>query len=331
MRKFILKLLLFVVPLVLPVLLYVWIDPFKVIWNYEEPINTSKSYQWPINRDHQTTELFLKNYKNYKYDSFILGNSRSFFFQVDTWKRYIQGNCFHFNAYSEGIFGIERKLKFLDRSNVKIKNVLLVLDVSTLRRIKNNEGHLYIKHPATSGESYFSFHSEMFKGFFPKAMFAFTDLYFSDRSKDYMKTYGVTEDLWKHDKVSNQLTYYIYDEELSKDPETYYKKRKNSFPLRNPVEGVSKLTIQESQLELLNNIHDILKKHGTNYKVLINPDHDQMKLNPKDLEKLKQIFGEKNVYDFSGKNRITTNNKNYYEAAHFRPFIGDSLLSIIYK
>lgn len=307
------------------------IDPYKVIWTYEDPINTEKAYQFPWNRDHQTTELFLKNYKEKNYDAFIFGNSRSFFYQTKTWNKYISGNCFHFNAYSEGIFGIEGKFKLLDKLNVEIKNVLLVLDVSTLRRVKNNEGHLYIKHPAVSGESSFTFHLEMFKGFFPKAMIAFTDLYFREELKDYMKTYGVTENVWRHDTLSNQLIYFAYDEEILKDQEAYYQKRKNSFPLRNPVEGITKITIKNEQLKLLNNIASILKKNQTNYKVVISPDHDQMKLNPEDLTKLKEIFGEKNVYDFSGKTAITTNNRNYYEASHYRPFICDSILSMIYR
>lgn len=45
------------------------------------------------------------------------------------------------------------------------------------------------------------------------------------------------------------------------------------------------------------------------------------------LSKLSQIT---EFYDFSGINKITTNNFNYYETSHYRPFIGEKIADIIF-
>ncbi|MCX6295417.1 MAG: hypothetical protein NTX97_05010, partial [Bacteroidetes bacterium] len=127
MKAFLFKILLFFVPIViLPLLLYFIIDPFKVLYKYSEQLNTDKKYQITGNRDYQSTQLLLWNYKSYSYDSFILGNSRSIFYQANVWKTFVNGTPFHFNASAESLFGINGKLKLLEELNIPIKNVLIV-------------------------------------------------------------------------------------------------------------------------------------------------------------------------------------------------------------
>ena len=329
MRKFTFKLSIFIIPLLIPICLYIYIDPFKLFGNYSNPINTNNNYQLPFNRDVQSTNLFLLNYKKQNYNSFILGNSRSQFYQVNTWKKYINGNCFHFNASGESLFGINRKLKLINDLNVDIKNVIIVMDASVLCQTTNNNGHLFIKHPFQSKESQFTFHIEMFKGFFPMPMFAYIDLFYSGIRKPYMSNYGVDINMWKHDTITNQLNLFVCDSEIVVNNKNYYKHQ--FFHKRENVKKYAFQTIHSEQQEILNEIIYILKKHNSTYKIIINPLYDQLKLDPHDLEYLKKVFGIKNVFDFSGINSITNNYHNYYEESHYRPIICDSILSIVYN
>ena len=330
MKNFILKLLLFSLPLLMLLILYVIIDPFKVIYKYSEQINTNKDYQITENRDFQSTQLFLWNYNKYDYNSFILGNSRSMFYQVKTWNKFIKGNSFHFNASSETIYGINGKLKLMDELNVNIKNVLIILDESTLSGTKNSTGHLFIKHPAISNESYLFFHIEMLKGFFSKSMFAYIDLFFRGEKKKYMAG-TITNNVWKHDMKSNQLSYYIYDKEIKNNPKSYYSDKHELFDKRDTIQKFSEPSINRDQEVLLKSIYSILESHKTNYKIIINPLYDQIKINPKDLIYLRNLFGIENVFDFSGINSITNDYHNYYETSHYRPRVCDSILNIIYS
>ena len=72
-------------------------------------------------------------------------------------------------------------------------------------------------------------------------------------------------------------------------------------------------------------------KHHTKVKIVLSPNFDRNKVNPKDVKYLKSLFGVKNVHDFSGKNIITENVGNYYEDKHFKPYLANSLLEQLYK
>ena len=56
---------------------------------------------------------------------------------------------------------------------------------------------------------------------------------------------------------------------------------------------------------MLYEIHDILVRNNTNYKVILNPIYDQLLFSTEDKEFLLTLFGNNNIADFSGKNRIT--------------------------
>ena len=81
---------------------------------------------------------------------------------------------------------------------------------------------------------------------------------------------------------------------------------------------------------MLREIKKILVKHNTRYKIILSPIYDQMKFSSDDLRVLREIFGN-NLYDFTGQNWITQSKYNWYETKHFRTYIGDSILNVIYQ
>ncbi len=229
------------------------------------------------------------------------------------------------------MFGIERKLQFLKTKKIKIKNLLLVLDYSILLKTDNSEGHLFIKHPLISGESYLSFYSEMFKGFFPKASISFIDLYLTGKSKSYMSKFGITGNIIRHNLKSNQLTYYKYDSIIKNNINEYYTLKKNIFYERDSIEKHSPRVIFAQQKVLLMNIKKIVSLYKSKYKIIISPLYDQKKIHTKDLDYLESVFNKKNVFDFSGKNKFTINYKNYYETSHYRPNVCKEIISTVYN
>lgn len=98
-----------------------------------------------------------------------------------------------------------------------------------------------------------------------------------------------------------------------------------SFP-----DSVSCPVIVIKQRKMLEEMMQTFKKHHTDYKIVINPLFDQIKLNPRDLDILREIFGKENVFDFSGTNEITVDCYNYYEDSHYRPHIARNILKRIY-
>jgi hypothetical protein len=45
---------------------------------------------------------------------------------------------------------------------------------------------------------------------------------------------------------------------------------------------------------------------------------------------LQKVFGNNNVFDYSGVNDYTNSIYNYYEASHYRPVVGRQILEAVY-
>ena len=331
--KFFKKASILTVPVLSFVLLYMYLDPFKVIKHYNSYFRSGYPTYVCMNKDFVSTQTFINNYETYKYDAFILGNSRSMFYQVGTWKKYIHSdNCFHFDASGETLIGINRKIKFLDKTKVKLSNVIIILDSPLLGSIQESQLHLFSSHPALSDNNWFAFELKYFKAFMsPDFLAAYIDFKISNQVKPYMVDNCLLDDkpfdyLLKY----NEVQFNLY-ENLIKSNNYYTEKRMKPFYSRPAVQRYSHEVIKETQLQMLQEIADILKKNNTNYRIIVNPLYDQIKLNQTDKAILDSMFGQKNVFDFSGINSITKDYHNYYENSHYRPRIADSIMGVIYK
>lgn len=309
--------------------LYFVQDPFKVLRSYND---YSNPYVVP-NRDHISTTVFLKNYKKYNYNSFVFGSSRTLAFKPESWSQYINeedSKVFMFDASGESIYGIYTKIKFLDSLNIKLNNVLLILcSTTTFNNDANHTGHLGIKHYAVSGESMYSYHGEFVKAYF-NPLFLFSYLSFKIYGKykpsmnGYIENRGVI-----YDTITNKMSLPKLDKEIESNPNEYYLKNDKIFYKRGIKEQeISVITVKHRKM--IAEIRAILEKHKSNYKVIITPLYDQVKLSPNDLLILNNEFGSK-VHDYSGINSYTNNIKNYYETSHFMPHVGDSILKDVYK
>ena len=121
------------------------------------------------------------------------------------------------------------------------------------------------------------------------------------------------------------------EKQIKQEGEAYWKNRKKEFPERDGTATIAEPAIFHRQRMVLDEIMEVLRRHGTSIRVLISPDYNQKKLHPDDREILQGIFGKENVYDFSGINEFTEDYHNYYEAGHYRPLLGNKLLERIYK
>ena len=109
-----------IIPLTLLLSVYIFLDPFKVIYSYEIFYDSSAKGWVGLNKDYVSTSTFLNGYKNNHYNSFIFGNSRSIFYQISDWEKHLPAgsSCFHFDASGETLFGIGKKIEFIDSRGV---------------------------------------------------------------------------------------------------------------------------------------------------------------------------------------------------------------------
>ncbi|TGD58361.1 hypothetical protein [Flavobacterium humi] len=331
MKQFLRRLFLFVtIPSVLLLGGYLYFDPFKVIYTYDHYDRT------PVisSRDYISTEQYLKNKDKYHYNSFIFGSSRTIAFKTDTWKQYLDKDAvpYKFDASAESIAGIASKLKYLDKENAPIKNALIILcrDWSFTAQ-KNRTEHLFKKHPAVSGKSWLDFHFAFLKAYLnPRFLWVYYNYQWTGQYKDWM-VYVIAEDAFTVDPVTNEMTETGLDRKIEKNPKQYVKDLGGVFydrPEKAKEDSISR--IDSDYLKMLLEMKSILEKHKTKYKIVAGPLYEQVKWNRNDKAILVKIFGN-HFYDYTGKNKFTGNEENYYENSHYRPVVGTVIFEEIFR
>ena len=334
-KKFITKFCVFLTPFLFIIVIYIVKDPFKIIYSYSSYYKDGSIQGVILNRDYVSFETYKTNSLKYDFDSFIFGNSRSIFYQKNFWQKYLSPNSeiFHFDASGESLFGIESKIRYLDNEGISLNNALLVIDQSVLSKTDDSKGFLLMKHYSLSEKNRLSFHLEFFKAFL-NFKFISCYLYFQITGKieTFMKNLSILEDRpMNYDFKCNEISFNEIDSIIENFPDKFYTKdKKNVFYNRDSKPIYGDITLNSSSIKMLVNISKIFKKHNTKFRVIINPLYDQVKINPRDLSLLNQIFDDNNVFDFSGKNQFTNDFNNYYETSHYRPLVAEQILSRIY-
>lgn len=317
------------IPVLILIASYIYYDPIRVIHTYP---NYLDSCFVALDRDYISNKTYITKRNKYHYNAFILGNSRSLAFLCKDWKPYIGNNIpFHYDASSESLIALRDKVKFIDKKKNKINYALIVLDHGLLKNIDYGEGPLFKPHPAVSNVTWFSFHVTFFEAYLNNFYFVkYIDYYYHRKYKPYMRMI-IERKRFDYNPITNDLYLKILDEEAERDPVNYIK---GHFGIGSERDS-TKLIIEEpiigkTQIQYLTEIKNVFEKQHTNFKIVVSPLYDQKYLNKRDVQKLNEIFGKNNVYDFSGKNEYTRHIENYYEYSHYRPKVARDIMKKIY-
>lgn len=327
LRKFSIKLCLFLSPLFILMIGYFIIDPFKIIRTYDAyPDNFAKS----LNRDRISTQIFLNNHRTYNYKSFIFGSSRSSVFYAREWGKHINDTTpYHFDASCETISGVATKLKFIESKGNKINNVLLVFDRSLFNYEQDTLGSVFIQDYRVSGLQWWKYHTVFINTYFSKGFFvALYDNLLTGNFRKYMRQFLEFRKI-NYTPVVNDFVFTSYIEQIKKDSVGYYN-QPNFFYKRSKEKNIQPPAIKPYQLKYLAMIQESLKKNNTKFKIILGPTYDQAYFNQQDLATLIKYFGKENVYDFSGINEYTENIANYYEIYHYKPSVANDIMAKIY-
>jgi DNA-directed RNA polymerase delta subunit len=124
---------------------------------------------------------------------------------------------------------------------------------------------------------------------------------------------------------------YGYEDDIFHDSVNYYK----NFEINDPYfEQYTKKyeyeKISDEEVRILKEISSLLKSNKTEFRIVISPLYDKIKLDENRIKLLIQIFGENNIYDFSGVNEITEEKTNYYESSHYRHKVANKIMETVY-
>lgn len=329
--KFIKRFLLFLLPLFLVMGIYVMLDPFKVLWYYEDYFPMQEA-RVDLNNGFVSIENFDNHREEFHWDSYILGSSRSRFWYVEDWMQYLPTGSrpYHCDASTECLTGLRTKIEYIDKSGEKLNNALVILDKSLIAQVDAVEGHLFALPPKTvSYDNWLKFHSGFVKAFLD---FGFLTTYFkyliTGEYVESMKQH-LNPDLSNYDYKSNE--YYLKYEKKIVDGFYYTPQLLEELKSNQHPDSISPVCIGEEQIRQFNIIKSIFVRHHTDYKIIISPLQNQIRLNPIDVAKLQNLFGKDKVFDFSGRNEMTDEFHNYYETSHYRPCVAEKMLELIYR
>ncbi len=333
MKHYLLKLLLFLSPILIIVATYVISDPFMVIWHYDEYYPADKVVT--TNRGFVSTSIFKNQNDTCNYDSFIFGNSTSLSYHVDKWQQYIgkDTHCFHFDAIFGSVVGMNLKVKFVDKQGANIKNALVILDPLIIgKNLFQSQSHLTMQPPALTGnQNFWKFHWVHFQSFLnPKFIKAYFDYKFTGKFKPYMDKVLNGIHVMDHNCITNELKESNW-EQLIANGKYFTPERCAAFKDKQYPDSTDVAHIDGKKRKMFTEIANIFKRHHTRFKVVISPFYDQIRINPADLHFYQSVFGKENVYDFSGVNKWNIDYHNYYDSVHYRPVVASEIMRIIYS
>lgn len=320
------KLAWFTIPFWALIVLYVYDDPFMVLHKYD--VYDSNVM---LNEHHVGWQIYKNHNDSVHFNSFILGNSCTMAFRCGEWEKYLApgDRAIRLFGNAESMKAIILKLHAFESESAEIKNVLLVLDRTSLSRLSPLSGYGNVLPAAVSGDSPFIVQMEFIQAFaMPDFLFPYLKYRITGRVEPGMKRmnpYGRIRDSKNNDAFNPR------EKMIEQEGEAYWRNRKQEFPERDGIAVVEEPVLFQRQRVLLEEIRKVLRRHDTSVRVLISPDYSQKELHPDDRKILQGIFGKENVYDFSGINEFTEDYHNYYESGHYRPLLGNQLLERVYN
>lgn len=320
------KLALFTIPFWALIALYLYDDPFMILRKYD-----LYDSDVMLNEHHVGWRIYKNHNDSVHFNSFILGNSCTMAFRCGEWEKYLApgDRAIRLFGNGESMKAISLKLHALDNEGTEIKNVLMILDRTSLSLFNLSNGYGNILPASITGDSPFIVQMDFIQAFaMPDFLFPYLRYKITGKVNPGMKRmnpYGRIRDSRNNDSFNPR------DKMIEQEGEAYWENRKKEFPERDGTAVVEEPAIFHQQRMVLDDIMEVLHRHNTSVRVIISPDYNQKKLHPDDREILQSIFGKENVYDFSGINEFTEDYHNYYESGHYRPLLGNKLLERIYK
>lgn len=330
MKRFLLFCLLLCLPVLASLVVYVVIDPFKVIGKYENYYQPTDFVS--VNRGYVSAMHFINTKDSRGYNSFIFGNSRSIAFHEKEWKKYISNSavCYHFDEFVGSVGHLFYEMDYV-RKYCTIENALIVLDPGMLSRTTFN-GHLYDLCPALNdNHDYIKFHLDNYKAFYCFGFLrSYIDYILHGEYKPYMMDY-IIDKAWErsYDPSNNEMSWTKQEESIARG-DYYDAKRRETFNVQFPY-SVYDIAIDDERMELLLSISKLLNEQHTNYRIVLSPEYNQRKINPLDLKILYKVFGQQFVYDFTGVNQWTGDYHNYYDNSHYRSCVANEIMRLVYS
>lgn len=330
--------LLAALPLAILLAIYLIADPFRVIYNhypYYDGLNPL-----PDNKAYANVTAYINGRQHYHYNAFIFGNSRSCYFPVAAWKTHLPADArpIHLDASSETLYGMAAKMKFIESQGDTIKYALIEISPwgFTNDSINPLNAPLPFRIPwqLQGAQDYLPFQYAFFRDFLSRPTWiALSKYYLSGYRENTPDAELFKVPLQSYKVESSETIDDTIEHLINTTPEVFYADRKSALDqaLATPFRFVTDRPITRQQRQALTDMAAILKRHHTDYQIIIGPTGSHQMPSPQNLSVLKSIFNPRRVHDMSRFAPAFNTPYAFYDPTHFRPFIGIQLMDSAYS
>lgn len=332
-RKFVLRTLLALSPVLAYVALYLVMDPFKVVHRYDgisvEPGDTLERIP---NKRYVAIEA-LKHYNSAQhYDSFIFGSSISSNFSAAAWQKHLpdSASVFHFTAGAQPLEGIRDELRYLFKHGYTVRHALIVMEEEMFRRPKRYGEMPYVPHYDVSSDvNWLDFQRVHFNAFRDPdiLLYQFFPSLLADKVVADGKMQTVT--VGGHTELTNEDSSYPLDSAIIADPDAYFQAVPWLVEMQ-PHPDPMPLDIDDRAAGVLREIADLLQEHQVDYVVIVPPRFRSQPLSPVDHAMLCEIMGDRHVNDFSADSTLIHDLHSYYDGVHLLTYRCSELIDRSY-
>jgi len=318
-KKFILRSLLALSPVVAYVALYVALDPFRIIRPYNGiSIAPGDKMEHIPNKRFVAIEGLKYYNPQYHYDSFIFGSSISSNFTVQAWKRHLPPDAcvYHFTAGANTLIGIRDELRYLIEHGIPVRHALLIMEDEMFQRKPRLNEMPYVPHPDVSQQvSWLHFHFVHFNAFRDPYMLLYNLMPWPWLGDKLIQDGKMAPIPSSRDEIHNEDSSWKLDSAISKNPREFYNKLPwlvDMKPWPNPMPP----SIDRDNELILLEIAAMLNACHASYKVIVPPRFRTQPMSPIDHAALCEIMGQEHVNDFSGDSTLIHDLESYYDGIH---------------
>lgn len=331
--RFLMRTTVATIPLLLLVATYMILDPFKIV-NPPDPFFESPTSAQPgWNKGWVSVTAYDRGYKSNRYDSFIFGSSLAIAFRVEDWKKYLPENArpFHFESFSEHIYGIMKKMQYIENHGDTIRNALLVFDEGIFTRRPNKQLPYYTPPQLTGWYNYPEFHYTYLKYFLNRDFLkSYIPFLVTGDAVNYSKEDIFSRQPFTYDKIANEENMDLIEAQLKSNPDSFYQAVEI---IEYPNHGLTACApaINDTIASQLRQIAQILHRHGTDYRIVFGPNRKHEILSPEDTAILNSIFDTGKIYRYAALDTVIDDLHYYYDNGHYRTMVCTGIIDGAYS
>jgi hypothetical protein len=328
MTRFLLRVLLFLSPVLALLLVFVVADPFGLYgWSW-----ASRTAAADGCTDCRTMRAYDEYRSRWRYNTFLLGNSKTMAILSSDWFEHIGvQRFFKLGTPGESVLNMRRKLEYVASTGASIEHVILLVDNKVLQNVENThphfEGPVYMKSLRSSDQTAVE---QLAQGF----RYYLADAYFLEHWSDCVSSVDSRRSNADGTSVpdgtgpfTNEVIRTDMEERLMADTAAYVA----AFPQPRIASGSSAVTLHPKDRVHLRAIKELLVRAGSDHHVIFGPEYNCAAMPSDVVEAFTSIFGKEHVHDHSADSAFCGKPIFFYEPNHYRPVVGRAMLEQCYS